>query len=158
MHCHWTPRVYQGSYFMGTFIRWNNVRSCLANIHVVGRRTRSGQILRQCCCKADCQTDICSEVHSNHVEVDVSWFKKSTFIYPYWHKISYSGSNIIANVAYDLFTSSSASGSSQYEIMIWLTALGGAGPISSNGSPIATITISGVSWKLYKGMNGSMSK
>ena len=42
--------------------------------------------------------------------------------------------------------------------MIWLTSLGGAGPISSTGSPITTVTISGVSWKLYKGMNGAMSK
>jgi len=41
--------------------------------------------------------------------------------------------------------------------MIWLAAYGGAGPISSTGSPIATVTISGVSWKLYKGPNGSMT-
>jgi xyloglucan-specific endo-beta-1,4-glucanase len=37
-----------------------------------------------------------------------------------------------------MFTSSSASGSNAYEIMVWLAALGGAGPISSNGSPIVT--------------------
>ena len=40
--------------------------------------------------------------------------------------------------------------------MIWLGALGGAGPISSTGSPIATPTISGTSWQLYYGLNGSM--
>lgn len=40
--------------------------------------------------------------------------------------------------------------------MIWLAALGGAGPISSTGSPIATITLAGSSWKLYYGLNGSM--
>jgi len=68
---------------------------------------------------------------------------------------SYTGSNIVADVAYDLFTSSSASGSNEYEIMIWLAALGGAGPISSTGSAIATVTINSVSWKLYKGPNGS---
>lgn len=39
--------------------------------------------------------------------------------------------------------------------MIWLAALGGAGPISSTGSAIATVTINSVSWKLYKGPNGS---
>lgn len=39
--------------------------------------------------------------------------------------------------------------------MIWLGAIGGAGPISSSGSPIATPSIGGVSWKLYKGPNGS---
>ncbi|KAF2971422.1 hypothetical protein GQX73_g2160 [Xylaria multiplex] len=69
---------------------------------------------------------------------------------------SYTGSNMVANVAYDLFTSSSASGSSEYEVMVWLAALGGAGPISSTGSPVATPTIAGVSWKLYDGWNGNM--
>ena len=39
--------------------------------------------------------------------------------------------------------------------MIWLAALGGAGPISSTGSTIATPTIDGVSWKLYSGPNGA---
>ncbi|TVY81633.1 putative xyloglucan-specific endo-beta-1,4-glucanase A [Lachnellula suecica] len=72
-------------------------------------------------------------------------------------KWTYTGSNIVADVAYDLFTSSTATGSDEYEIMIWLAALGGAGPISSTGSPVATITINGVSWKLYKGLNGSMT-
>lgn len=68
---------------------------------------------------------------------------------------SYTGSNIDGDVAYDLFTSSSASGSNEYEIMIWLAALGGAGPISSTGSAVATVTIGGVSWSLYSGPNGS---
>jgi xyloglucan-specific endo-beta-1,4-glucanase len=35
--------------------------------------------------------------------------------------------------------------------MVWLGALGGAGPISETGSPIATPTILGVNWRLYKG-------
>lgn len=70
---------------------------------------------------------------------------------------SYSGSSIVANVAYDLFTSSTASGSAEYEVMIWLSALGGAGPISSTGSPIATVTLAGTSWKLYNGKNGQMN-
>jgi xyloglucan-specific endo-beta-1,4-glucanase len=38
--------------------------------------------------------------------------------------------------------------------MIWLAALGGAGPISATGSPVATVTLSGQSWKLYQGKNG----
>jgi xyloglucan-specific endo-beta-1,4-glucanase len=54
-----------------------------------------------------------------------------------------------------MFTSSTASGSAQYEIMVWLAALGGAGPISSTGSAIATPTIGGVTFKLYSGPNGS---
>lgn len=39
--------------------------------------------------------------------------------------------------------------------MVWLAALGGAGPISSTGSAIATATIGGNSYKLYYGLNGS---
>lgn len=70
---------------------------------------------------------------------------------------SYSGSNIVANVAFDLFTSSTATGDAEYEVMIWLAALGGAGPISATGSPIATVTLAGASWKLYNGQNGNMN-
>ncbi|EAU35557.1 hypothetical protein ATEG_03755 [Aspergillus terreus NIH2624] len=69
---------------------------------------------------------------------------------------AYTGSDIIANVAYDLFTSSTADGDNEYEIMIWLAALGGAGPISSTGSPVASPTVAGHSWDLYSGMNGQM--
>ncbi|KAJ5678342.1 uncharacterized protein N7477_003975 [Penicillium maclennaniae] len=72
-------------------------------------------------------------------------------------KWSYSNTNIVADVSYDMFLSSSASGSEEYEIMVWLAALGGAGPISSTGSAIATTTINGVTFKLYKGLNGSMT-
>ena len=68
---------------------------------------------------------------------------------------SYTGSNIVADVSYDTFLGNSGSGSANYEVMIWLAALGGAGPISSTGSPIATPTIGGASFKLYKGPNGS---
>jgi xyloglucan-specific endo-beta-1,4-glucanase len=39
--------------------------------------------------------------------------------------------------------------------MIWLAAIGGAGPISSTGSPVSNGTINGVSFKLYSGPNGS---
>ena len=60
-----------------------------------------------------------------------------------------------------MFTSSTAGGSNEYEIMVWLAALGGAGPISStygadgSATPVATVTVAGHSWKLYKGPNGS---
>ena len=70
---------------------------------------------------------------------------------------TYTGSNIVANVAYDLFTGATATSSPQYEIMIWLSGLGGAGPISSTGSAIATVTIAGKQFKLYKGPNGQMT-
>ncbi|KAL1651459.1 hypothetical protein SLS61_005410 [Didymella pomorum] len=70
---------------------------------------------------------------------------------------TYTGSNIVANVAYDIFTGATATGSAQYEVMIWLSALGGAGPISSTGSAIATVTVAGKQFKLYKGPNGQMT-
>lgn len=67
----------------------------------------------------------------------------------------YTGSSIVADVSYDLWLAPSAGANDQYEIMVWLAALGAAGPISDTGSPIATPTINGVAWKLYKGPNGS---
>ncbi|KAG7119084.1 Endoglucanase cel12C like protein [Verticillium longisporum] len=70
---------------------------------------------------------------------------------------SYTGTGVVANVAYDLFTSSDCSAKPEYEVMIWLAALGGAGPISATGKPIATVTISGVSWQLYKGAHSQMT-
>jgi xyloglucan-specific endo-beta-1,4-glucanase len=39
--------------------------------------------------------------------------------------------------------------------MIWVAAAGGAGPISSTGSPISTVNIAGTNWNLFKGPNGS---
>ncbi|EGZ25667.1 putative hydrolase [Phytophthora sojae] len=62
----------------------------------------------------------------------------------------------VTDVAYDLFTSSTAKGEKEFEIMIWLAALGGAGAISSTGKPIASTTIAGTEWSVYKGPNGSM--
>ncbi|KAI9906800.1 hypothetical protein PsorP6_003267 [Peronosclerospora sorghi] len=61
----------------------------------------------------------------------------------------------VADVSYDLFTSSTAKGKHEYEIMIWLAAYGGAGPISSTGKPITKVTIGKYSFNLYKGPNGS---
>ncbi|ODM23968.1 putative xyloglucan-specific endo-beta-1,4-glucanase A [Aspergillus cristatus] len=69
---------------------------------------------------------------------------------------SYTGSDLVADVAYDMFLSSSADGDAEYEIMVWLAALGGAGPISSTGQSIATTTIGGTSFELWSGKNGNM--
>ena len=41
--------------------------------------------------------------------------------------------------------------------MIWFGALGGAGPISSTGKAIATVTLEGATWKLWNGPNGNMN-
>ncbi|KAF7158170.1 hypothetical protein CNMCM5623_002836 [Aspergillus felis] len=86
--------------------------------------------------------------YPDYLEVEEHWLM-AVCVY------SYTGSNIVADVAYDIFTSYSPGGSTAYEIMIWLAAIGGAGPISSTGSPIATVTIAGTSWDLFKGPNGA---
>ncbi|CAK4030020.1 glycoside hydrolase family 12 [Lecanosticta acicola] len=76
---------------------------------------------------------------------------------------SYNGTDLVADVAYDMFTSSTSGGSEEYEIMVWLAALGGAGPISAkygsdgNATSIATTTLCGTSWNLYKGSNGAQT-
>ncbi|KAG8916704.1 hypothetical protein FRC00_014498 [Tulasnella sp. 408] len=62
-------------------------------------------------------------------------------------------SNLVADVSYDLWLSPSSSGTgasstTSYEIMIWLSTRGGATPA---GSQIGTVTINGISWKLWKG-------
>lgn len=56
------------------------------------------------------------------------------------------------NAAYDLFTSSTAGGSNEYEIMIWLANYG-AGPISYNydsqGNPVpvaTSVALAGNTW------------
>jgi len=69
-------------------------------------------------------------------------------------KWSYTGSNIVADVSYDTWLAPTSGGTNDYEIMIWLAALGGAGPISATGSPVSTPVINGVTWNLFKGTNG----
>ncbi|KAJ3150633.1 hypothetical protein HDU89_003041 [Geranomyces variabilis] len=62
-------------------------------------------------------------------------------------------SNLVADVSWDLWLSPSATGkgadpSSSYEIMVWLSARGGAAPA---GTQIATAHIHGMQWKVYLG-------
>ncbi|KAG1776652.1 glycoside hydrolase family 12 protein [Suillus placidus] len=66
---------------------------------------------------------------------------------------------IVADVAYDLFTSYSAGGSNVNEIMIWLANVN-SGPISAEYNaqgqavPIVTnISLEGYTWDLYSGSN-----
>ncbi|KAI1774531.1 concanavalin A-like lectin/glucanase domain-containing protein [Hypoxylon cercidicola] len=70
---------------------------------------------------------------------------------------TYTGSNRVSDVAYDLWLSPTSGGTNTYEIMIWLEAAGGAGPISATGSPIASPTLAGSSWNLYLGKNGDVN-
>ncbi|KAG8915889.1 hypothetical protein FRC01_003476 [Tulasnella sp. 417] len=70
----------------------------------------------------------------------------------YWTYLDASD-DLVADVSYDLWLSSSSTGTgssstSSYEIMIWLSTRGGAGPA---GSQIATATINDMSWSLYQG-------
>jgi len=65
-----------------------------------------------------------------------------------------SDGTIVADVSYDMWLAPSASGTNDYEIMVWLAAIGGAGPISSTGSTVANSTIAGTKWDLYSGANG----
>jgi len=67
----------------------------------------------------------------------------------------YTGTNIVADVSYDLWLAPSVGAANTYEIMIWLAAYGGAGPISATGSTVATPTIAGTTWNLFKGTNGA---
>ncbi|KAF8956561.1 concanavalin A-like lectin/glucanase [Flammula alnicola] len=68
---------------------------------------------------------------------------------------------IVADVAYDLFTSTTSGGNNVNEIMIWLANIN-AGPISaqynSDGTPkpvASNISLAGHTWNLYSGSNGS---
>lgn len=67
---------------------------------------------------------------------------------------SYTGDSLLADVSYDafLFSEASTTGAHDYEIMIWLSALGGAEPIGY-GTPIASPTIGDYTWDLYEGTN-----
>ncbi|KAJ6466856.1 glycoside hydrolase family 12 protein [Mycena sanguinolenta] len=74
---------------------------------------------------------------------------------------SQSTSSVVADVAYDLFTSNSAGGSAVNEIMIWLANYN-AGPISavynSAGQPVpkvSNLSLAGHTWNLYFGSNGA---
>ncbi|THU92951.1 glycoside hydrolase family 12 protein [Dendrothele bispora CBS 962.96] len=62
-------------------------------------------------------------------------------------------SDLVADVSYDLWLSGSSSGTgasstSTFEIMVWLSSRGGAGPA---GSQIGTANVGGVTWNLFQG-------
>ncbi|PCH40472.1 glycoside hydrolase family 12 protein [Wolfiporia cocos MD-104 SS10] len=64
-------------------------------------------------------------------------------------------SDTVADVSYDIWIGTSASdpgtSTSTFEVMIWVSTEGGAGPL---GSEIASdISVGGYSWNLYEGFN-----
>lgn len=67
---------------------------------------------------------------------------------------SYAGSDLVCDVSYDLWLAPTSGGTNSYEIMVWLAAIGGAGPISATGSAVASPKIAGVTWSLFAGTNG----
>ncbi|EEY65340.1 cell 12A endoglucanase, putative [Phytophthora infestans T30-4] len=64
---------------------------------------------------------------------------------------------LVANVAFDMFTASTLGGTAEYEVMVWLQAIGGAGPLSNTEKPIKEVSIGGVNFSLIHGMNGNMT-
>ncbi|KAF7555594.1 hypothetical protein G7Z17_g2058 [Cylindrodendrum hubeiense] len=92
--------------------------------------------------------------YSNIALVDVNTQLSAISSIPSKWTWSYTGSDIVADVAYDLWLAPSATADNEYEIMVWLAAYGGAGPISSTGSSVDTATIAGSSWEVYSGTNG----
>ncbi|KAG2144498.1 glycoside hydrolase family 12 protein [Suillus clintonianus] len=68
--------------------------------------------------------------------------------------------SVVADVAYDLFTSNTAGGSNVNEIMIWLANIN-SGPIAAQYNAagqavpiVQNISIEGYTWDLYSGSNG----
>lgn len=70
-----------------------------------------------------------------------------------------SDGDLIANAAYDLFTSATGNKShADYEVMVWLANPGGAWPLTTTGDvPIATLNVNDVDFKLFNGPNGNTS-
>ncbi|KAM0202628.1 hypothetical protein ACHAPA_009370 [Fusarium lateritium] len=67
----------------------------------------------------------------------------------------YTGTGMVSDVSYDLWLAPSVGAANKYEIMIWVGAYGGAGPISEHNNPaIAKPTVGGTTWSLFKGPNG----
>jgi xyloglucan-specific endo-beta-1,4-glucanase len=58
----------------------------------------------------------------------------------------------VYDVSYDMFLTSSPGAAYTHEIMVWVKAEGGAGPI---GGQIATYSINGYTWDLHSGPNGA---
>ncbi|OLL24478.1 putative xyloglucan-specific endo-beta-1,4-glucanase A [Neolecta irregularis DAH-3] len=65
---------------------------------------------------------------------------------------SYEGNAVDADVAYDMFFSPTENSEASVEVMIWLGALGGAGPIW-DGATTWNVTIGAHNWTLYHGVN-----
>lgn len=88
-------------------------------------------------------------------------FPNGSYLQTTWDWSQTTSGTIVADVAYDLFTSNTAGGSNVNEIMVWLANFN-AGPISavynSSGQPVpvaSDLSIAGHRWNLYSGSNGA---
>ena len=61
---------------------------------------------------------------------------------------------MVGDVSYDAYFGNGPTSQASYEVMIWLATLGGAFPMSYTNEAIATLTIAGTSFHLYKGPHG----
>ena len=86
------------------------------------------------------------ETSVEHVQLSAIESMQSTWEW------AYSGNDVVADVSYDAFTSATEGGTQEYEIMIWLGALGGVTPIGGD-TVVASPTIGGHVFNLYKGEN-----
>uniref|UniRef100_M4BQB0 Cell 12A endoglucanase n=1 Tax=Hyaloperonospora arabidopsidis (strain Emoy2) TaxID=559515 RepID=M4BQB0_HYAAE len=68
---------------------------------------------------------------------------------------------LITNVAYDMLLSPHPEGEFTYELMVWLATFGGAAPLARSYDPMvpvkANVTVAGVNFNLYEGMNGNVT-
>ncbi|ETL30742.1 hypothetical protein L916_16324 [Phytophthora nicotianae] len=56
-----------------------------------------------------------------------------------------------------MFTASTLGGNAEYEVMVWLQAIGGTGPLSNTGKPVKEVNVGCVDFSLYHGKNGNMT-
>ncbi|KAG2219985.1 hypothetical protein INT45_001884 [Circinella minor] len=81
--------------------------------------------------------------------VQLSGFSSTPFTWNW--KYTGGGDPFVCNVSFDIWTASSESGDYEYEIMIWLAAMGGAGRL---GDEVGKFIYGGIEWSLHEGSNG----
>jgi hypothetical protein len=124
---------------------------------VLGNGFRRYQILYEYCCQKGLeQTTLGHKVYGGSSRLSSSSGSMHMAIWTGFNEQTswtwtQNTDSVVADVAYDLFTSSSPGGSNEYEIMIFLANFN-AGPISYtysfDGEPtdIATVTLAGQQW------------
>jgi hypothetical protein len=136
----------------------------------LGRRADHSEELCQCCRESHQQTAQPVEQHLHQLVLQVLYPSPIPVRHIEIHLIippastrplraltqtnSYTGSNVVGDISYDIYFGNDPTGGASYEVMIWLARLGGAFPMSYTNEAIATLTIAGTSFHLYKGPHG----